>query len=386
MLSRAVVPPQKINGGIVHLRAVEGRITDVKLLGDFKDANGQIAALANKIKTGGPANTKDIERYLLLINDLPGVKAQSLVQPSKVPEGGEVIITVEQKMFEGSVAADNRGSTYLGPYRGTLVGAFNNLLGTHDRTTFRGIESSDTQELRFFDITHEEDVGTEGLRLKARVAYTNTLPGRELKDLDVQGESRLYDFEGQYPVIRSRQLNFNLFAGVTAVDTDSELTGFNTATDRVRYARGGTRFDFTDALAGVSQVELQVAQGIDGLDATDDGAGQHPHQRQGRIHARKFQRHPHPGFMAQDFWQNSQPPASILVWTRCWRLKNSLRSAARTSAAPMTPAKFTGDRKASPGMAELRYSGTANWGYLETAGTSSIPIMTSARSGTSTPS
>jgi hemolysin activation/secretion protein len=273
VFSRAVLPPQKIEDGIVRLQVIEGRVTNVTVVGEYKDNNNLIADLAAKIQSEGPSNTKELERYLLLIDDLPGIRARSLLQPSKTPGGGDLTITIEQDPFEGSASVDNLGSRYLGRYRGTLIGAVNSLFGIHDRTTLRGILTSQTDELRFVDISHEEQIGTEGLRLKGRFAVTNTAPGKELDDLDVTGDSKLFDLEALYPVLRSRQYNLNLIGGFTALNSQSDILSLEVSEDRVRSLRGGGRFDFTDTLAGVTQIELMLTQGIDVLNATDDGLG-----------------------------------------------------------------------------------------------------------------
>lgn len=275
ILSKAILPPQKISDGTVKIKAVEGRITDVKLVGDFKDNNNLIHELADKIKsTGGPSNSREIERYLLLINDLPGITARSVIHPSKIPGGGELIITIEQKDFEGSVGIDSRGSEYLGPYRGTIVGAANSLFGIHDRTTLRGIMSSQKDEMKYGEITHEEQIGSEGVSIRGRFAANRTEPGEELKTLyNLKGKSDLYAIDVFYPLVRNREHNLSLSGGFTAVDSQTDILGSVNSKDRVRYLRGGTEFDFVDALAGVNQFNIEVAKGIDIFGATEDGAG-----------------------------------------------------------------------------------------------------------------
>jgi len=273
MFSRAILPPQEIKDGIVHLQVIEGQLTEVEVVGDFKDYNNLVQALADKIRSVGPTNSKQLERYLLLIDDLPGIKARSLLQASETPGGGKLIITVEQEKFEGSLSVDNRGSKFLGRTRGTAVGAFNSIFGIHDRTTLRAILSKDTSELRFFDISHEEQLGTEGVRIKGRFAVTNTEPGASLDINNVEGDSRLFNLEVLYPILRGRQYNLNLIGGFTAINSESDILGLDISEDRVRYLSAGGRFDFTDTWAGVTQIDLEVAQGVDWFNATDDGLG-----------------------------------------------------------------------------------------------------------------
>lgn len=273
VFSSVILPPQKIKDGIVRLKAVEGRITEVTLTGDYKDGNCLIKDMADKIRSDGPSSTKDLERYLLLIDDLPGVKARSILRPSSTPGGGELIINIEQDSFEGALGIDNRGSQFIGRYRGTAVAAFNSALGIHDRTTLRAILTNETEELRFADITHEEQIGSDGLNIRGRFAMTETEPGEELSLSDIRGTSRLFDIEAIYPIIRGRQLNLNIQGGFTVLNTHSDVLSLQTSEDKVRYVYAGTRFDFTDSLAGINQFDLSFAQGIDGLGATGEGLG-----------------------------------------------------------------------------------------------------------------
>lgn len=269
IFSRAVLPPQKIVDGVVHLEAVEGRIATVQVVGNFKDNNGLIHRMAEKIKSSKAANTKEIERYLLLIDDLPGITAKSFVKPSAVKGGGDLIIEVQEDLFEGSASIDNRGSRYLGPYRGTLVGAFNNVMGLHDRTTLRGIMTSQTHEMKFADIYHEQQIGADGFKVKGRAAITSANPDVPASPA-IDGDSVLLDLEAVYPLVRGRQYNFNLVAGMNGLNSHTDLAGIRISTDRIRSARAGATFDFTDPLRGVNQFEVMGVHGLDIWDATNN--------------------------------------------------------------------------------------------------------------------
>lgn len=273
VFSRVVLPPQKIADGILHVQAVEGRIANIEVTGQFKDKNDLIKSFADKIRSANAANTKEIERYLLLIDDLPGITARAFMKPSATQGAGDLIIAVDEDFFEGSASIENRGSRFIGPWRGELVGAFNSIFGIHDRTTLRALFASPLDELKFGEITHEEQIGSEGLRLKGRYAVTSTEPGGSLSNLGIQGDSNLFDLEGLYPLLRGRQMNLNLLGGFTHNNTSTDLAGAEIANDHIRSARLGGRFDFTDSLKGVSQLELLATKGLDIFDATDDGIG-----------------------------------------------------------------------------------------------------------------
>ena len=275
ILSRVIVPPQDVTEGIVHFRAVEGHLSGVELVGNDKspDQSGLIARMADKIKSSGPVNARVLERYLLLIDDLPGITARGLIRAGVDPGSSELVISIEEEKAEGSVSLDNRGSRFLGPFRGQLVGAFNNFLGLRDRTTLRGITTAQSSELQFFDVTHEEQLGADGARIRARATITGTAPGGRISNLDIKGDSRQLEIESVYPLFRSRSMNFDMIGGVSAQDSRTRLAGIEVARDRVRYITGGGHLDFTDGLRGVNQFDFDVAKGLGILNPTSDGIG-----------------------------------------------------------------------------------------------------------------
>lgn len=73
ILSQVVVPPQRIREGVVRLQAIEGYVDQVKFEGDGIDRPNLLGAYADKIKASRPLRLGVLERYLLLLNELPEV-------------------------------------------------------------------------------------------------------------------------------------------------------------------------------------------------------------------------------------------------------------------------------------------------------------------------
>ncbi|MFN7881700.1 MAG: POTRA domain-containing protein, partial [bacterium] len=85
-LSRAFVPTQKIEDGIITLRVVEGYIATVEWEGDLKNrvaASSIVQSLIAELKQVRPLNSASIESYLLRLNDLPGLSFRSFINHSK---------------------------------------------------------------------------------------------------------------------------------------------------------------------------------------------------------------------------------------------------------------------------------------------------------------
>ena len=84
ILTQAVITGQNLSDGILHIHVVEGFFDKVIIENDNleRDRRNLIAAYAEKIRKEHPINIRTLERYMLLITDLPGVNAQSVIKPS----------------------------------------------------------------------------------------------------------------------------------------------------------------------------------------------------------------------------------------------------------------------------------------------------------------
>ena len=77
ILAKAIIPPQRIENGVVHIKVIEGYIVKVDYDGDTRGNQAILDQYAVEIQGERPLKAETLERYLLLINDLPGVSAGS---------------------------------------------------------------------------------------------------------------------------------------------------------------------------------------------------------------------------------------------------------------------------------------------------------------------
>ncbi len=274
ILSRVVLKPQKVGGGEVHFQALEGYVDAIQLTGEIKGDKELIEAFANKIKTERPLNAKTLERYLLLMDDLPGVTARSVLKASPTQKGASnLIVTLLDQSYEASLQGDNRGNRFIGPYQLTAVGAVNSAFGMYDRNTLRLAASSDFDELLYGEYVSEFQLGTEGTRLTSRIAAAETRPGSTLSSLDLHGTSKLLEFAVLHPALRSRDENLFLRSVFRLQNSDNESLGVELFEDHVRHISAGLDYDVTDTWAGINRMGLTVTQGLEIFDSTSDGTG-----------------------------------------------------------------------------------------------------------------
>ncbi len=262
ILSKAVVPPQQIGkDGIAKIRIVEGYINKVVFEG--VPATGLLAKYADHIRNAKPLDAKMLERYLLLMNDLPGVTAHAVLRPATdAPGASDVIITISEKSVDGSVTLDNRGTRFMGPIQAGVTVNANNMLGLYDRTQFHGVMTAQENELRYGQVTHEEQLDSDGTKVALSAGYTRTHPTYTLDPFDVQGWDRVYSVNVSHPFIRSRQSNLYGNIQFDAHDTAVDVLTTQLYDDHLRVLRGGGSYDFIDMFSGVNKMQATLAQGL----------------------------------------------------------------------------------------------------------------------------
>ncbi len=270
ILTRAIVPPQRISNGTATIHVVEGYIDGVDIQGGEKHNAALLRAYSSRITSIRPLNNEALERYLLLMDDLTGTTARGVLSPSPTETGASrLTVTLEHKQVDGNVSIDNRGSRFLGPIQyGALVGG-NSVLGLSERLQGRVIFSGNFDELRYYEASYNQPVGPEGTTLRALASYTDTRPGGSLEQFDVEGDTVSFSLSARHPLLRSRRENLYGDIGFRYRDTQTDVLNFNLYDDHIRSLYIGAAYDTYDFLKGVNRLEGEIVQGLDIFDATD---------------------------------------------------------------------------------------------------------------------
>lgn len=276
ILTQVVVPPQTIEGGIARLDVVEGTIDNVEVRGPERGSSlNLIRDYAEKIKVDGPLNTKDLERALLLINDVPGVNARGVLNPSPTTAGAaDLIIIVDRKRYEGQIGIDNYGTRFLGPVQLSAAASANNFFfKNNERLTVQAVVAPDMDrnELLYGAISYDQPVWSYGTMLTLFGSHTATNPGYTLDQFDVEGWSTNVSAQLMHPFIRSRTVNLS---GRVKLDYREVMTRNNipidpTRKDHIRAIRIGGKAEMVDNIFGVAfnVLDVEVSQGLDILGA-----------------------------------------------------------------------------------------------------------------------
>lgn len=266
ILSRVVVPVQSIESGEVRLKAIEGNIASVTVEGVEGDQRKLVERYAEEIKKSRPLSNDVLERYMLLINDLPGAFARATIKPSQSePGASEMVVHFTQHKLQGGLSVDNQGGESLGPMRISADIALNSVLELQERTTLR-VVSSGNEKMTFVSFAHEEKIGPDGGKLNLSASVVRAKPKEmSLIPLNIETSSQTYALAYSYPLIRRRSANLFLRVGFYAHNGKTEFFSEDNTRDRIRAFRLGGTYDLADSWRGTNLLDIELSQGIKGL-------------------------------------------------------------------------------------------------------------------------
>jgi hemolysin activation/secretion protein len=278
ILTQVYVPPQTIENGVAKLNVLEGYLESVSVEAgeNVKESEMSfIQAYANGIKTGGALNAKELERYLLLINDLPGLSARSVLGAAQSTTGAATLrIIVERDLYDGFLSINNHGSRYLGAIQGIAALSANSFFGKNERITAQFAAAPFGGELFYGFMGYEMPINHYGTKVDFSFSHSSTAPGYNLEEFDVKGRAQGFTARITHPFARSREQNLYGYAMLDWRDVTSKNNLLEpTRDDRIRAFRGGINYEFLDTFwkVGVNSISLEVSQGLNVFGATEEG-------------------------------------------------------------------------------------------------------------------
>lgn len=270
ILTFAYVPPQSVEDGIFTIAVVEGFVESVQI-GDVDGTlKNTLADALRPITAIKPLNVRTLERYLLLANDLAGVKVTAVLRPSKSTRGATVLVAkVRRTPFAGGASIDNRSSDFTGPWGSSVSASANSLFGTGEQLGLTLSEAAGLKEKKAVSAFYRQPVGTEGLRIDLGVSQTESEPGSTLAQFEVETSTLEVTSDISYPVIRSRAQTLSVGGGFTFRNAEVDLLGERFNDDRLRLLRANVNYSNGSVMGGSARVILAGTQSLEILSATD---------------------------------------------------------------------------------------------------------------------
>jgi hemolysin activation/secretion protein len=126
----AFLPEQTLEGGVVRIRVVEGRLVRIDVTGQSAFSVENIRASLPALQEGSTPEVRRVDAQIQMANENPAKAVQVLLQPGVQP--GELVAKVEVQelpVLRATARLDNSGGRSTGRWRAALGAQHANLFG-----------------------------------------------------------------------------------------------------------------------------------------------------------------------------------------------------------------------------------------------------------------
>jgi hemolysin activation/secretion protein len=248
---RAYLPKQEINGGVVTIQIVETVFGTATLQGQPPqrvDAARLLEMAQALLPKGQPMHANDVDRALLLLDDLPGVTiAGNLIEGQHDGETDLLISAVDDPLLTGNASIDNQGGRATGTDRLNYNLNLNSPSRFGDALSLNGLA---TQGSEYQRIGYTVPVGNQGWRAGLHVTnlrYKVITP--EFESLDAHGTAFTSGWDINYPLVRSQ--THNIYFALSYDDKKFDNSSGNTLNNYgIRAYNTSLNFNQLDNWAG----------------------------------------------------------------------------------------------------------------------------------------
>lgn len=255
------IPDQDFSSGHVRVRVREGHVSAVSLSGETEGDLALVRHYAAALTVERPLRRATLERQMLLVSDIPGLKARVTMSRPDAANGVQLGLELDREPWTYEFGVNNNGSRSLGRTQltGALVrnGAFR--MGDQTRLTL----GADAGFERFWlaALSHRQPIGYGGLSVTGSIRTLRTEP-----EGGAEGRADAAGVLFSHPLIRSFRRTLTLSGGFDGLNSDNAELGETTASERTRvlraaaaYVQAGPRYSLV--LSGA------LSRGVDDLGA-----------------------------------------------------------------------------------------------------------------------
>jgi hemolysin activation/secretion protein len=268
ILTRAYVPEQQIENGIVTIQVVEGRLGKIEVRGNEKFKQEEILERLRPLQDDPALKESTLEKYLLGLNAIQGLKVKAVLKPGEVFGTSDLTLQAEEsRTYYVAFDADNFGSRFTGEQRYGLTGETGSLFRLGDRFSVRGVKSNEDQ--LYINPSYSFPINSYGTTFTLSYTFTDFNLGGNLVALNAGGEASIFTVDLNHSLVRTRSSEFHISLGGENRSFINDLAGASSSDDKlldVYFEAGGF---FKDSFRGHSFYNLRLQQGLSETDVSD---------------------------------------------------------------------------------------------------------------------
>jgi hemolysin activation/secretion protein len=276
-LTRVFVSPQQVKDGVLEVQVLEGYIGTAIVEAPNAPSRHHAEQMLAPVIDQHPAQFLDLESRLLLLNDVPGLTATSILRQGAVVGSSEMLVTATRVPNAYRASFSNTASSTLGPKTYGLGATLSQPLG---RPGLLDIDISASgrklEELRTANTRYAMPIGHRGVILAVGALLAKAKPGGAAAGLGLRSRIASMNARLRTPLLRTRPHSVYFDVVLTVNRSKTGITvpaGVQPLVDdRSTVAETSLTWQQAGWLNGATTVTVSLARGLEVLGANGRSA------------------------------------------------------------------------------------------------------------------
>ncbi|MBI1261873.1 MAG: hypothetical protein GC184_09125 [Rhizobiales bacterium] len=222
--ARVILPPQKVENGIVRFTVVEGWIEETAVVGPTSTQTVQTELRLKHLDKTGPVRLDEIERTVALLQRVPGLSARvSIARGTGGPGAMKLVADAKAKEPKVLLNVQNFGSHSLGRVGATVFAAIPGAAPLGDEFQFAGYNTFDYKEQSSLQAIYQRGLTMDGLTGRIAATYARAKPSGPVAVLGLASQSETFDASLSYPLYLRRRSSLDASFGLAYANFTGEL-------------------------------------------------------------------------------------------------------------------------------------------------------------------
>lgn len=280
-LVQVYVPAQTIENGVARIVIFVGFISDIDVSALPERYQNKTKSIFAELLNTPHVLRQQLERKLLLANNLSGLTIETTLMPGKEPRSTILVVEGKDRLVTGMLTFDNYASLPLKETEGLLALSLHSPTGNGEEFSFLGSfhpslnEIGRDQPIKLSgNIAADIPVGNNGLAVHMDVIRSITHPRGKITPLQLRGRLNSWTAGLSYPLVLTRRNALNLDALFEYTDEvlQTDLAGPRVTLnhDSLRILRFGTLWSHKRDNGSQFLLGGRISHGLNAFGARDD--------------------------------------------------------------------------------------------------------------------
>jgi hemolysin activation/secretion protein len=234
-LSRAIIPEQTIQQGVLRIEVIEVRYGNIAQNNQSRVNDALLRDTTASLQSGQLIQESQLDRSLLLLSDIPGVVVNPTLSRGSMDSTSDLLLSITPTAsVAGDVGVDNHGNSYTGQNNVRANLNVNNPLHFGDVFTVNALSAG--TGMNYGRLAYESVINGWGTRVGGAASTLRYKLGGALANIDASGSANVTSLWAKQTLVRSRknsvyaqlqvdhtQLQDHIDSGATPLHNDRQI-------------------------------------------------------------------------------------------------------------------------------------------------------------------